>query len=103
MYPVMQGNYEKPPSEFCDCRGLLSLDCRTDGRWGDIGGRYGPCLPCLDLLSGKHEARLNSSMNTAGDAKDTEPHYWQGPHAMSHRLNEANDRGYVAQETLGQL
>ena len=59
MYPVMRGNYEKPPWEFCDRRGLFALDCRTDGRWDDLAGRYGPCLPCLDLLSGKHAARLN--------------------------------------------
>ena len=42
-------------------------------------------------------------MNTAVDPKHTEPHYRQGPHVLSRRLNEANDRGYVAQETLGQL
>ena len=35
-YPVMRGNYEKPPSEFCDRRGLLALDCCTDGRCDDI-------------------------------------------------------------------
>ena len=46
--------------EFCDRRGLFALDCRTDGRLDDIARRYGPCLPCLDLLSGKHAARLNS-------------------------------------------
>ena len=103
MYPVMRGNYEKPPWEFCDRRGLFALDCRTDGRWDDLAGRYGPCLPCLDLLSGKHAARLNGWMNTAVDPKDTEPHYRQGPHVLSHRLNKANDRGYMAQETMGQL
>ena len=42
-------------------------------------------------------------MNTAVDPKDTEPHYRQGPHVLSRRPNEANDRGYVAQETMGQL
>ena len=42
-------------------------------------------------------------MNTAVHPKDTEPHYRQGPHVLSRCLNEANDRGYVAQETLGQL
>ena len=103
MYPVMRGNYEKPPWEFCDRRGLFALDCRTDGRWDDLAGRYGPCLPCLDLLSGKHAARLKGWMNTAVDPKDTKPHYRQGPHILSRRLNEANDRGYVAQETMGQL
>ena len=41
-------------------------------------------------------------MNTAVDPKDTEPHYRQGPHVLSRRLNEANDRGYMAQETMGQ-
>ena len=108
MYPVMRGNYEKPPWEFCDRRGPFALDCRKDGRWDDLAGRYGPCLPCLDLLSGKHAARLNGWMNTTVDPKDTEPHYRQGPHVLSRRLNKANDRGtwirgYVAQETLGQL
>ena len=103
MYPVMRGNYEKPPWEFCNRRGLFALDCRTDGHWNDIAGRYGPCLPYLDLLSGKHAARLNSWMNIAIDPRDTEPLYRQGPHVLSRRLNEANDRGYVAQETLGQL
>ena len=92
MYPFMRGNYEKPPWEFCDRRGLFTLDCRTDGRWDDLAGRYGPYLPCLDLLSGKHAARLNGGMNTAVDPKDTEPHYRQGPHVVSRRLNEANDR-----------
>ena len=96
MYPVMRGNYEKPPWEFCDRRGLFALDCRTDGRWDDLAGRYGPCLPCLDLLSGKHAARLNGWMNSAVDAKDTEPHYRPGPQVLSRRLNEANHRGYVA-------
>ena len=103
MYPVMRGNYEKPPWEFCDRRGLFALDCRTDGRWDGLAGRGGPCLPCLDLLSGKHTARLNGWMNTAVDPKDTEPHCRQGPHVLSRHLNEANDRGYVAQETMGQL
>ena len=42
-------------------------------------------------------------MNTAVDPKETEPHYQQVPHVLSRRLNEANDRGYVAQKTLGQL
>ena len=42
-------------------------------------------------------------MNTAVDPKDTEPQYRQDPHVLSRRLNEANDRGYVAQETMGQL
>ena len=55
MYPVMQSNYEKPPWEFCDRRGLFALDCRTDRHWDDIAGRYGPCLLCLDLLFGKHQ------------------------------------------------
>ena len=103
MYPVMRGNYEKPPWELCDRRGLFALDCRTDGRWDDRAGRYGPCLPCLDLLSGKHAARLNSWMNPTVNPKDTEPHYRQGPHVVSRRLNKANDRGYVAQETMGEL
>ena len=35
--------------------------------------------------------------------KDTEPHHRQGPHILSRRLNEANDRGCIAQETLGHL
>ena len=96
MYPVMRGNYEKLPREFGDRGGLFALDWRTDGRWNDTAGRYGPCVPCLDLLSGKHAARLNSWMNTAIHPKDTEPHYRQGPHVLSHRLDEANDRGYVA-------
>ena len=65
MYPVMRGNYEKPPWEFCDRRVVFPLDCRTDSRWDDIARHYGPCLPCLDLLSGKHAARLKSWMNTA--------------------------------------
>ena len=45
-------------------------------RWSldDMEGRYGPCLPCLDLLPGKYAARLNNWMNTAIDPKDTEPH-----------------------------
>ena len=102
MCPVMWGNYEKPPWEFCDRRGLFAVDCRTDGRWDDIVSRYGPCLPCLDLLSGKHVARLNSWMNTAIQPKGTEPHYRQGPHVLSRR-NQADDRGYIAKETLGQL
>ena len=42
-------------------------------------------------------------MNTAIDQKDIEPQYRQGPHVLSRRLNEANDGGYVARETLGQL
>ena len=42
MYPVMVGNYEQPPWEFCDRRGLFALDCRTDGRWDDIARRYAP-------------------------------------------------------------
>ena len=103
MYPVMRGNYENPPWEFCDRRGPFAPDCYTHGRSDDIAGRYGPCLPCLDLLSGKHAARLNSWLNTAIDPKGTELHYWQGPHVLSRRLNEDNDRGCVAQETLGQL
>ena len=41
-------------------------------------------------------------MNTALDPKDTESHYRQGPHVLSRRLNEANDRG-MAKETTGQL
>ena len=40
MYPVMRGNYEKPPLEFCDRRGLFALDCRIDARWDNIAGRY---------------------------------------------------------------
>ena len=103
MYPVMRGNNEKPPWEFRGRRGLFALDCRTEGRWDDVAGRYGPCLPCLDLLSGKHAARLNSWMNTAIQPKDMEPHYRHEPHVLSCRLNEANDRRYIAQETLGQL
>ena len=59
-YHVMRGNYEKPRWEFFDRRGLFALDSRTDGRWDDIRGRYGPRLPCLDLLSGKHAASMNS-------------------------------------------
>ena len=58
MYPVMRGNYEKPPWEFCDRRALFATDCHTDGRWDDTAGRYGPCVPCLGLLSGKHAVRL---------------------------------------------
>ena len=103
MYHVMRGNYEKPPWEICDRLGLFALDGRTDGRWDDIAGRYGPCLPFRGLLSGKHAARLNIWMTTAIDPKDTEPHYRQGPHFLCRRLNEANDRGYVAHKTLGQL
>ena len=103
MYPVMRGNYEKPPWEFCNRRGLFALDSRTDGRCDDLAGRYGPCLPCLDFLSGKHAARLNGWMNTAVVPKDTEPHYRHGPHVLSRRLNEAHERGYVAQEAMGQL
>ena len=97
MYPVMRGNYERPPWEFCDRRGLFALDCRTDGGWDDIAGSYGPLVLCLHLLSGKHAARLNSRMNTAIDPKGKEPHHRQGPHVLSRRLNEANDRGCVAQ------
>ena len=103
MYPVIRGNYEKPPWEFCDRQGLFALDCRTHGCWDDIAARYGPCLSCLDLLSGKHAARVNSWMNRAIHPKDKEPHYRQGPQVLSRRLNEANDKGSVAQETLGQL
>ena len=103
MYPVMRGNYEQPPWEFCDRQGLFTLDCRTDGRWDDIAGRYDPCVPCLDLLSWKHAARLKSWMNTTIHPKDTEPHYRQGAHVLSRHLNEANDRGYVAQKTSGQF
>ena len=91
MYPIMRGNYEKPPWESCNRQGLFAVDGRSDGRWV-----YGPCLPCPDLLSGKHPARLNSWMNTAIDPKDTEPLYRQGPKCLSCRLNEPNDRGYVA-------
>ena len=40
-------------------------------------------------------------MNTAIDPKDIEPHYRQGPWVLSRCFNEANDMGYVAQETLG--
>ena len=42
-------------------------------------------------------------MNTAIHPKGTEPHYPQGHHVLSRCLDEANDRGYVAQETRGQL
>ena len=42
-------------------------------------------------------------MNTAIPLTDTEPHYRQGPHVVSRRLDEANGRGYVARETPGQL
>ena len=42
-------------------------------------------------------------MNTVIHPKDTEPHYWQGPHVLSGRLDKANDRGYFAHKTLGQL
>ena len=103
MYPVMRANYEKPPWEFCDRRWLLALDCRTDGHWGDLARRYGPCPRCHDLLSGKHAAGLNSLMNTAINPKDTAPHYRQGPHVLSRCLHDVNDRGYVAEKTLGQL
>ena len=103
MYSVRRGSYEKPPSEVCDRRGLFALDCRTDGRWDDIAGRYGPCLLCLDLLSGKHAARLNGWMNTAIDPKGKEPHYRHGAHVLSRRLSEANDTGYMAQDTLGHV
>ena len=68
IYPVMRGNYEEPHWEFCHRRGLFAVDCRTDGRWDDIAGRYGP------YLSGKHAARLDSSMNTAIHPKDREPY-----------------------------
>ena len=102
MCPVMRGNYEKPPREFCG-RGVFALACCTDGCWDDIAGRCGPCRLCLDLLSGKHAPRLNSSTTTALDPKDTQPHYRQGPRVLFRRLNEANERGHVAQETLGQL
>ena len=103
MYPIMRGNYEKPPWEFCDRRGLFALDCRTDGRWDDIARRYGACLPCLNLLSGKHAGRPNGWMNTAIHPEDTGPHYRQEAHLLCRRLDEANDKGYVAHETLGQL
>ena len=42
-------------------------------------------------------------MTTAIHPKETQPHYLQGPHVLSRRLHEATDRGYVAQEMLGQL
>ena len=42
MYPVMRGNYEQPPWDFCDRRGLFALSCRTDVGWDDIACRYGP-------------------------------------------------------------
>ena len=42
-------------------------------------------------------------MNAAIQPKVTVPHYRQGPHVLSRRLDEANDRGYVAQEMLGKL
>ena len=42
-------------------------------------------------------------MNTAIHPKDTEPHYRPAPHVLSRRLDEANERAYVAHETLGQL
>ena len=42
-------------------------------------------------------------MNTTTDPKDAEPHYRHGPHILSHRLHEANDRRYLAQETLRHL
>ena len=103
MYPVMRSNDEKPLWEFCDRRRLFAVDCRTDGRWDGIACCYGSCLSCVDLLSGKHAAGLNSWMNTAIHPKDTELHYRQGPHVLSRRLDKANDRGYLAQETLGRL
>ena len=96
MYPIMRGNYEKPPWEFCDRRELFALDCRTDGRWDAIAGHHGPHVPCLYLLSEKHAATLNSRTNTAINPKDTEPRYRQGPHVLPCHLNEANHRGYVA-------
>ena len=102
MYPVVRGKYEEPTWEICDLRGLFALDCRTDGRWDDIASRSGPCLPCLDSLSGKHAGRLNSWMKNAIHEKNSEPHYRQEPHALSQCLDEANDRGYVAQNALGQ-
>ena len=83
MQPIMRGNYAKQPWELCDRRGLFALDCRTYGRWDEVAGRYGPCLPCLDLLSRKHAARLNSWMNTAIDPKDAEPLCRQGPHVLT--------------------
>ena len=42
-------------------------------------------------------------MTTAIDPNGTKPHYRQGPNVLSRRLDEVNDTGYVAQETLGQL
>ena len=42
-------------------------------------------------------------MDTAVHPKDTKPHYGQGPQVLSRRLNEANDKGYVAHETRGEL
>ena len=35
--------------------------------------------------------------------KDTEPRDRQRPHVLSCRLNETNDKGYIAHETAGQL
>ena len=63
--PAMPGNCEKQPSQVCDRQGLFALHCRRDNRWDDIARRYSPCLPCPDLRSGKHAARLNSWMNPA--------------------------------------
>ena len=36
MYPVMAVNYEKPPWEFGERRGLFAPDSRMDGRWDNI-------------------------------------------------------------------
>ena len=71
--------------EFCDRKGLFALDCHTASLSDNVAGQYGPYLPCMDLVSGKHAARLNSSMNTAIQPKDTEPHYQQGPEVLSPR------------------
>ena len=99
----MRGHYEKRHWEFCGLRRLFHVDCPTDGRWDDIAGRYGPCLPRRDLLSGKHAARLNSWLNTVIHPNHRVPRYGQGLHGLSRFLNEATDRKYIAQEIVGQL
>ena len=60
MDPVMRWNYEKPPQNFCDRRGLFSLGCRADGCWDHIADCYVPYLPCLDFLFARRIARMNN-------------------------------------------
>ena len=54
----MRTNYEQPPRELSNSKGVHSFRCRGQAGDNEITDAYGRCLSCLKLKAGEWASKV---------------------------------------------